>query len=862
MAKPLVIVESPTKARTIARFLGDGYVVESSVGHIRDLPRSAKEIPATVKSQSWARLGVNVTDGFKPLYIIPAEKREQVKKLKGLLKDASELYLATDEDREGESIAWHLLEVLAPKIPIHRMVFHEITETAIRQALVNSRQLDTRLVDAQEARRILDRLYGYEVSPVLWKKVLPRLSAGRVQSVACRLLVARERERMAFRSSDYADLVATVATQEQASFTARLVAVGGLRVAQSRDFDPLGGLGTSARSEGVLQLTQAEAGALGEALEGASFAVVQVEERPLKRSPAPPFMTSTLQQEAGRKLRFSSSRTMSVAQRLYERGFITYMRTDSVTLAREAIAEARRVVVERFGAGSVPSSPRAYRSKVKNAQEAHEAIRPSGESWRAPDQLKGQLVGDELRLYDLIWKRTLASQMRDALGVTVSVRVEGATQRAVAIADAMVAEGTLNAFNASVRVFKELGFLRAYGVDDDDDDGAQLPSVSIGDLLSLEGIEVESHTTQPPARYSEATLVKTLEERGIGRPSTYASIISTIIDRGYTWKKGQALVPTFVAFAVVQLLEQHFASLVNYDFTAQLEDDLDRIAEGVTEAVPYLEEFYFGTADNGLHQLVERELAEIDARSVNTIAIATSPDGEPIVARVGRYGPYLQLGELTAAIPDSVAPDELDGELALELLHKAQVKDRVLPQEDGDPILVRTGRFGGYVQRGEGDDKTLKRASLLPSQSVETITELEAIALLSLPRVVGVDPETSQELLAHNGRFGPYLSKGRETRSLETPEQIFSIDIADALRRFKEPKRRGTKRASSMEVGVDPETKASIVLRSGRFGPYLSDGTINASLPRGMEPSEVTLESALDLLAERRAKVANDRESS
>ncbi len=861
MPKPLVIVESPTKARTIARFLGDGYVVESSVGHIRDLPRSAKDIPASAKSQPWSRLGVNVDDNFAPLYIIPNEKKEQVKKLKALLKDADELYLATDEDREGESIAWHLLEVLRPSIPIHRMVFHEITDAAIAQALASPRTLDQHLVNAQEARRILDRLYGYEVSPVLWKKVMPKLSAGRVQSPAARLLVERERERMQFCSSSFADLEATLtATDEDREFRARLTHIDGRRVAQGRDFLPTGGLAPAATQQGVVALGHGDATLLVAALDGADFRVTRVEEKPYRRSPSAPFMTSTLQQEAGRRLRFSSSRTMSVAQRLYERGFITYMRTDSVILSGEALTEARRVISARFGASELPTSPRVYRSKIKNAQEAHEAIRPSGDEWRSPDELGGQLSGDELRLYELIWRRTLASQMADVLGVVVSVTIDAPVTSDLDLAEQRLSSGDRVTFASSGRVITSPGFFRIYQENvEENEDTQELPQVVAGQALEERGIEVVDHVTNPPARYTEATLVKALEERGIGRPSTYASIISTLLDRGYAWKKGQALVPSFVAFAVVQLMERYFAHLVNYDFTAQLEDELDAIASGEREAIPYLRHFYFGDEDNGLKEEVLVQLGEIDARMVNTIPIGETDDGREVVVRVGRYGPYVQLDDKTASLPDSVTPDELSVESALAFLSASEVKERPLGEIDGTAVFARLGRYGGYVQLGEGDSKELKRASLFPSMTVESVTLEEAEALLSLPRSVGTDPETGQEIFAQNGRFGPYMTRGRETRSLDKPEEIFTISLEEAIERFKEPKRRGARRASSVELGVDPEGGAKVVLRSGRFGPYVTDGQVNASLPRGVEPTEVTLEQALDLLNERKAKLNNDR---
>jgi DNA topoisomerase-1 len=846
--KPLVIVESPTKARTIRRFLGDEWVVEASVGHVRDLPRSAKEIPEAVKREPWARLGVDTEHGFRPLYIVPPEKREQVRRLRSLLADASELYLATDEDREGESIAWHLVEVLTPKVPVRRMVFHEITERAIREAVAATRGIDRGLVDAQETRRILDRLFGYEVSPVLWKKVMPRLSAGRVQSVACRLLVERERERMAFRRAGYFDVVAElVRSGEERAFAARLVEIGGRRVATGRDFSSRGELeGDALVVDGPLAVT------LAEAMEGQVASVREVNERAFTRRPDPPFMTSTLQQEASRKLRFSAQRTMSVAQRLYEQGFITYMRTDSVALSEEAITEARRIIARQFPP-ALPEAPRHYRSRVKNAQEAHEAIRPAGTTWRSPEEVAREAPGDEARLYELIWRRTLASQMSNAKGTSVVATIGVQLANPVVIEGRTVREASLVARGRTVA---DPGFLAAYPEQLGDEDEVELPLLTVGDAVSVARAEPDGHETQPPPRYSEAALVRALEERGIGRPSTYAQIITTLVDRSYAWRRQQALVPTFLGFAVVQLLERHFAELVDYSFTARLEDDLDRIATGEEEPQPYLAHFYWGNGQPGLHHLVTARLAEIDAREVNSIPIGERADGTAIVVRVGRYGPFLQAGEETASIPEDLPPDELTVERAEELLAAGRLGDRVLGEHEGKPVLVRTGRFGPYVQLGEGDAKELRRASLLPGQLPESITLQEAVALLSLPRLVGVDPESGQEIYAHNGRFGPYLSRGRETRSLDKPEQLFTVDLAEALARFREPKRRG-RSASVIELGEHPDTGKRVVVRSGRYGPYVSDGEVNASLPRGMDPTAVDLETAVELLAERRARLGS-----
>ena len=851
MPKPLVIVESPAKARTISGFLGRDYVVESSVGHIRDLPRNAADVPAAYKGEAWARLGVDTENDFKPLYVVAKEKKDVVKRLKDLVKDASEVYLATDEDREGESIAWHLLEVLAPRVPVRRMVFHEITRQAIERAVEDWRELDRRLVDAQEARRILDRLYGYEVSPVLWKKVMPRLSAGRVQSVATRILVERERARMRFRAAGWWDLEGVFEKVGEGRFTAGLVAVDGKRVATGKDFTEDGALkeGTD-----VLRLDEDGATGLGERLRAAEFAVRSVDEKPYTRKPSAPFMTSTLQQEASRKLRFGSQRTMQVAQRLYENGYITYMRTDSTTLSESALNAARAQARDLYGAESVPDAPRRYEKKVKNAQEAHEAIRPAGDTFRTPDQVSSELGGDEFRLYDLIWKRTIASQMADARGFSVQVRVGGTSS-----------QGEDAEFAASGKVITFPGFLRAYveGSDDPeadlDDQEARLPQLAQGDALAANSIEPKGHTTQPPARYTEATLVKALEELGVGRPSTYASIIGTIQDRGYVWKKGTALVPSFVAFSVVGLLEQHFGKLVDYGFTASMEDDLDEIASGDEEAIPWLRRFYFGNGQAGLKTIVSERLGEIDAREVNSIKIGADPDGEDIVVRVGRYGPYLQRGEDRASVPEDLAPDELTIEKAVELL-SAPSGDREIGNdpETGLPIVAKGGRYGPYVQLGdpESADKP-KTASLLRTMSLDTVTLEDALRLLSLPRVVGVDPSDGQEISALNGRYGPYLKKGNDSRSLESEEQMFTVTLEEALTLFAAPKRgrgRGAAAPPLREIGVDPATEKPIVLKEGRYGPYLTDGEVNVSLPKGETVEGVTLERAAELLADKRAK--------
>jgi len=868
MGKALVIVESPAKARTIGGMLGPDFIVESSIGHIRDLPRGADEVPAAYKGESWARLGVDVDNGFKPLYVVSSPKKSVVANLKKLLKGADELYLATDEDREGESIAWHLSEVLSPTVPVKRMVFHEITPTAIARAVEDWRDLDRRLVDAQEARRILDRLYGYEVSPVLWRKVMPRLSAGRVQSVATRMVVERERARMRFRSATWWGVDGTFTNAAAPSgFGAALVGLGGATVATGKDFDEHGE--RTGKSD-VRVLGEDEATSVATALVGQSFTVSAVTERPFRRSPAAPFMTSTLQQEAGRKLRFSAQRAMQVAQRLYEQGFITYMRTDSTTLSDEALTAARSQARQMYGDAYVPEAPRRYERKVKNAQEAHEAIRPSGERFRTPEQAGRELSGDELRLYELIWKRTVASQMNDATGTSAQIRLTAEVPEGLA-------QGQEAEFSASGRVIAFPGFLRAYVEGEDDPDAeladreVVLPALAVGDVVEGSAFDPGSHTTQPPARYTEASLVKAMEELGVGRPSTYASVISTILDRGYVWKKGSALVPSFTAFAVVGLLERYFGNLVDYGFTATMEDDLDGIAAGTEEALPWLTRFYFGssapgaTASDGtevdtlgLKATVSSHLAEIDAREVNSIPLGEGSDGEPIVARVGRYGPYLQHGEDRASIPDDLAPDELTIERAEEIL-AAPSNDRVLgvDPDSGLEIQVKSGRFGPYVQVGEvsGGSEKPRTASLFSSMEPATLTLEQALELLRIPRTVGTDPETGEDVVAHNGRFGPYLKRGADTRSLGSEDQLLTITLDEARALFAQPKqRRGRTAAPPLrDVGTDPSTNLPVVLKEGRFGPYVTDGTTNASLRKGDSVESITIDRASELLADRRA---------
>jgi len=842
MGKSLVIVESPAKARTIAGYLGDGFVVESSIGHIRDLPQKAAEIPPALKKEPWARLGVNVEADFEPLYVETPDKKKKISELRRGLKQADELLLATDEDREGEAIAWHLVQVLKPKVPVRRMVFHEITRDAIQHALDDTRDIDQHLVDAQETRRILDRLYGYEVSPVLWKKVMPRLSAGRVQSVATRLVVERERERMRFVAASYWDLVGTF---EPGAFEARLVGLNGARVAQGRDFGEDG----TVRSESLVVLDEAAARALVVALEDAEFRVGSVEEKPYRRKPAAPFRTSTLQQEASRKLRFSAQTTMRLAQRLYENGHITYMRTDSVNLSESALTAARAHATKTYGAETVPAKPRRYQRAVANAQEAHEAIRPAGDAFRAPAELRQELARDELALYDLIFKRTISSQMNDAEGQTVVIELGASTKpRGEAV------------FRASGTVITSPGFLLAYesGRDDPegDDEERRLPALTVGQTLSASALEPQGHETTPPARFTEASLVRALEERGIGRPSTYASIMGTILDRGYVFKKGTALVPTFLAFSVTRLLEDHFGQLVDYDFTARLETDLDRIAAGREARIDWLRSFYFGNGGPGLHALVTDQLDAIDARLVNSIAI---PDSD-IVVRVGRFGPYLERGDLRASIPDDIAPDELTPARAEELLSQP-TGERSLGRhpETGREIAVRDGRYGPYVTEvlAEGEEGKPRTASLFSSMSLDSVTLDDAVRLLTLPRtLIGAEGE---EILVSNGRYGPYVKKGSETRSLASEEQLLTVTAEEAEALLAQPKTRrgrGAAKPPLREIGTDPGNGRQVVVKDGRFGPYVTDGETNASLRKGDAVEALTPERAFELLAERRAKSA------
>ncbi|HET8767553.1 MAG TPA: type I DNA topoisomerase [Pedococcus sp.] len=891
--RKLVIVESPAKAKTIGGYLGKDYDVEASVGHIRDIP-TPSEMPAEIKKGPFGRFGVDVDSGFEAYYVVDSDKKKKVAELKRLLKGADELYLATDEDREGEAIAWHLLEVLKPKVPVKRMVFHEITKEAIQRAASATRDLDTALVDAQETRRILDRLYGYEVSPVLWRKVKAGLSAGRVQSVATRIVVERERERMAFVRSSYWDVEGDFTPDgESNQFAARLTAVDGRRVAVGRDFADDGTL----KSREVVHLDQELATSIAAQVLEAQVSVTGVQEKPYTRRPSAPFTTSTLQQEASRKLRLSSKNAMRVAQRLYENGYITYMRTDSTTLSEAALTAARQQARDLYGAEYVPQAPRLYEKKVKNAQEAHEAIRPAGDRFRTPAQVAGELRGDEFALYELIWKRTVASQMADARGSTATVKLGGT-----------LGDGRVVEFSASGTVITFRGFLAAYeeGRDEDrnrnaDEDERRLPRLSEGVGLTVVRAEADGHETTPPPRYTEATLVKAMEEKGIGRPSTYASTVGTIQDRGYVHTRGSALVPTWLAFAVTRLLEEHFTELVDYDFTASMEEDLDRIAGGDEQRAEWLKRFYFGEGDGavaggkpglpdagsahlGLKQLVD-DLGDIDAREISTI-----PIGDGIVVRVGRYGPYVEetvpqgvdaaTGEMTdgagdtprrATITDDIAPDEMTPEKARELLELSADDGRVLGQdpETGRDIVAKAGRYGPYVTevlpeeetatKGKGKAKAKPRtASLFKDMDLATIDLDAALKLLSLPRVVGTTTEedgTEVEITAQNGRYGPYLKKGTDSRSLTTEQQLFDITLEEALAIYAQPKQRGRAAAAALkELGPDPVSGKPMLVKDGRFGPYVTDGETNATLRKADDPESITAERGAELLAEKRAK--------
>jgi DNA topoisomerase-1 len=843
----LVIVESPAKARTIGKFLGKGYMVEASIGHVRDLPQGAAQIPAQYKGESWSNLGVDVDHDFTPIYIVPPGKTKQIKLLKDKLKTADALYLATDEDREGEAISWHLVEILKPKVPVHRLVFHEITESAILAALASPREVDAGLVRAQETRRILDRLYGYEVSPLLWRKVRPKLSAGRVQSVAIRLIVQRERERMAFVSASWWDLLGKFTKQNGQQLDAALLSVDGRRLTLGKDFDPATG---KLKNPELMLLDETSAAELAARIRGGEFRVAKVEDKPYTTKPYPPFTTSTLQQEANRKLGFTARRTMQVAQSLYENGHITYMRTDSTNLAAVAIEDARRLVAAEYGDNFLPAEARTYRSKVKNAQEAHEGIRPAGHPFELPETLRNTLNGEEFKLFDMIWKRTIASQMADAEGRRIVVTIEGG--------------GCV--FQVTGKTIDFPGYLRAYveGSDDPEADLADqertLPSVEIGELLKCVDMTTKGHTTQPPDRYSEAALTKSLEEKGIGRPSTYASIIDTIQARNYVFKKGGALVPTWVAFAVVKLLEDHLAGLVDYQFTAQMEDDLDAISRGERGHVDYLKAFYFGNGTPGLKPQLTNKVEEIDARGISRILIGTPTGEEPVYVRVGRYSPFVEQGERTASLVEDTPPDEVTLEAALKLLEQASQADEPLGTcpETNKPVFLKVGRFGPYVQRGTPEDEEKpQNASLLKGLKPEDIDLATALKLLTLPRNLGNHPTLGEPVMAYNGRFGPYVKCVEETRSLPADVSPLDVTLAQAVELLAQPKARGRGAAAKKEplkvFDPSPVTSNQVQLLDGRYGPYLTDGETNASLPKGSSVEELTFAEALDLLAARAA---------
>ena len=865
MGIKLVIVESPAKARKIGGFLGDDYVVEASVGHIRDLPQRAADIPKEYKKIAWAKEGVNIEEGFEPLYVINPDKRAKVSELKALMKDADELILATDEDREGEAIAWHLIEVLRPKIPIRRMVFHEITKEAIQKAANETRDLDYRLVDAQETRRVLDRLYGYRLSPVLWKKVMPRISAGRVQSVATRLIVERERERMAFISSKWWDLTA----QCEAGFSARLLSLDGKRVAATNDFDANGGLKEKSVAN-ILLLDEAGANELVQSLTGKSLTVKSTEESPRTERPKAPFTTSTMQQDAGSRLGWGAQLTMRVAQRLYENGYITYMRTDSVTLSQSAIESARSSAKSLYGADYIPATPRVYEGKSKNAQEAHEAIRPAGETFRTPGELAPELSRDEFSLYDLIWKRTIASQMSDAK--KMQMRVDFDVETKTGAAAIFRANGSVVTFPGFLAAYEEIVEDKA-GEDESADTDKRLPAMAVGDSIKVSNYICEGHETKPPARYTEPTLVKKLEELGIGRPSTFASIMSTIQDRGYVAKRGRALVPTFLAFSVTGLLEQHFGKLVDYEFTASMEEDLDRIANGEEDRITWLTKFFFGTEGNPGLEALAADLGAIDAQQINTMKM-----GEDIEIRVGRYGAYIQKGvgddRKFANIPETMAPDELTLQVAIDLLAQPSGERELgVHPETNLPLLAKSGRFGPYVTevfpepemvvdkktgelkkpRKKKDAPKPKTASLLSTMTLDTITIEDALKLMSLPRSLGDYEEVP--ITVQNGRYGPYMTHGTDSRTLTSEDQLFAITLDEAIELYKQPKvrRRGVAKPPLKDLGIDPASQKAVLVKDGRFGIYITDGETNATLRRGDNVEFLTLERGLELLAGRRA---------
>ncbi|MGB7347283.1 MAG: type I DNA topoisomerase [Pirellulaceae bacterium] len=854
--KSLVIVESPAKARTISKYLGSAYQVEASIGHVRDLPEGKKDVPEKYKQEEWAYLGVNVDDGFDPLYIVPTEKKKQVKKLKDALKGCETLYLATDEDREGEAISWHLLEILKPKVPVHRMVFHEITKEAITRALQETRDIDDGLVRAQETRRILDRLYGFDMSQLLWRKIGSGTSAGRVQSVAVRLIVERERERIAFVSSTYWDLEAIFNTAKGESLTATLSTVDGKKIPSGKDFDSTTG---KLKKTGLLQMDEAQSTALAARLKSADFKVTKVEVKPFTERPRAPFTTSTLQQDANRKLGFTAKRTMGAAQKLYENGYITYMRTDSTTLSKEAIGAARDLVRSEYGENFLHPEVRVYKSKEKNAQEAHEAIRPAGTPFRVPNTLKGELDSDQFRLFELIWKRTVACQMADAKKQRISVSIEGGGA-------VFTASGTSILFE---------GFLRAY-VEGSDNPEAELankerllPAVEENEALDAKELDPKSHTTQPPARFTEASLTKTLEEKGIGRPSTYASIIGTITNerRGYIGKKGSALVPSWRAFSVTRLMEEHFGPLVDYEFTAEMEDFLDSISRKEVGHEEYLQKFYFGDESTDKHNVglkgrLKDKLEKIDAKQSAMFLLGTPSEGEhreEVFVRVGKYGPYIEQGERKASIPDGLPPDEMNLAKAIEMLSQSEVEIEPIGThpETGKPIYIKVGRFGPYIQLGESDDEEKRNQSLLKGMEVEDLTLEMACKLLTLPRTLGDFPDNGQPIQAFDGRYGPYVKCEKDTRSLPAGVSPLEVTLDEAIKLLREPKQRGRgtpKEPLRVFEKPSPITEKEVRILDGRFGPYVTDGETNASLRKGMDAKEMTFEAAIDLLAERAAK--------
>lgn len=859
----LVIVESPAKAKTIAKYLGKGFLVEASIGHVRDLPQGAKQIPAKYKGEKWSNLGVNVNDKFKPIYVVPPGKTKHVKMLKDELAKCDALYLATDEDREGEAISWHLLELLKPKVPVHRLVFHEITKDAIQAAMDSPRDVDEGMVRAQETRRILDRLFGYEVSPLLWRKVRPRLSAGRVQSVAVRLIVERERDRMKFVSGMWWDLIGMFAKSSGEKLEAPLMTVKGRKIPSGKDFDSTNG---KLKNLDLMHLDETAARELAARIQSGEFRIGKIEDKPYTTKPYAPFTTSTLQQECNRKIGFTARRTMQVAQSLYENGYITYMRTDSTNLAKVAIEDARNLVESNYGADYLPAEPRTYKSKVKNAQEAHEAIRPAGHPFVLPEEMKAKLNTDEFKLFDLIWKRTVASQMADSKGRRIIVTIEG--------------EDCV--FQVSGKTIDFPGYLRAY-VEGSDDPNAELadqekslPQLEVGEVLKCINLDAKEHNTQPPGRFSEAALTKALEERGIGRPSTYASIIDTILMRNYVFKKGGALVPTWVAFSVVTLLEENLGGLVDYAFTAQMEDDLDAISRGEIKHIDYLQKFYFGNGKPGLKQQLENKIDEIDPAKISRIFIGKPEGGEDVFVRVGRYSPYVEQGERTASLKDETPPDEVTLEAALKLLEQAALADEPLGTcpDTGKPVYLKTGRFGPYIQRGSTDDEEKpENAGLLKDMVPENVTFETALQLLSLPRKLGVhppmppvttkkdgekpDPRTDQEVEAFNGRYGPYVKCGAETRSLPADISPLDVTFEKAVELLAQPKTRGRgakKEPLKVYEKPSPITEKPVQILDGRFGPYITDGTTNISVRKGMVLEEITFDEALGLLAEKAAQ--------